>query len=271
VRADWDRTAVGWERFEAGFLYALAGVDPTLLRALDLRPGQRVLDVGCGTGDPAIAIAQFVLPRGSVTAIDLSPRMLAIARRRARLRGITNLRFRVADMARLPARARFDRVTSRFGLMFAEDLPGTLSRLRVALRPGGRAAFAVWGPAARNPMFAIRAEVARPFVTAAPEDPETTAHPLRLARPGRLASLMRAAGFRRVRTVGVRVPHLWGNLEEAEAMSLGVRGPLRKIYLDLGPADRARVRRRLTRAVARFRAGDVFRVPGYAWVASGLR
>ena len=79
--------------------------------------------------------------------------------------------------------------------MFADDLPGTLSGLREALRRGGRAAFAVWGPAARNPMFRLRAEVSRPFVKVPPPDPETTPHPLRLAPPQRILVLHRGDGM----------------------------------------------------------------------------
>jgi len=65
VRRDWNRAATAWERWETQVLHSLAAVDPALLRALALRPGQRVLDFGCGSGEPALAIAELVSPRGS--------------------------------------------------------------------------------------------------------------------------------------------------------------------------------------------------------------
>jgi ubiquinone/menaquinone biosynthesis C-methylase UbiE len=272
VRKDWERTAAGWEHYEPYFLYALAAVDPTLLRELSLRPGHRVLDVACGSGEPGLAIAQMVAPRGSVLGLDISPAMLAVARRRARMRGVRNIRFRVADVSRLRTpRARFHGAVSRFGLMFAEDITESLRRIRAALVPGGRATMAVWGPKARNPLFTVRDEAARPFVDAASMDPEETAHPLRLARPGLLPKLMRAAGFRRVTVTGVPVPFVYLSVDEFAEMTLHVRGPLRELWTTLSRADRQRLRRRLTQAVRRFRVGSLLRVPGFAWVVTGRR
>jgi SAM-dependent methyltransferase len=272
VRRDWDRTAEGWERYESHYLYALAAADPALFRALALRPGHRVLDIACGSGEPGLAIAQLVAPRGSVLGLDVSPAMLAIARRRARSRGVRNIRFRAGDIARFRApRARFDSAVSRFGLMFVQDVGATLDRIRAALKPGGRVALAVWGPAARNPTFAIREAAAAPFTDAPLADPECAAHPLRLARPGLLAGMLRAAGFRRVAVAGVRVPFVYRSVEEFAEMNLRVRGPLRELSDKLTRADQKRLLARLARGIRPFRAGPLIRAPGFAWVASGRR
>jgi SAM-dependent methyltransferase len=272
VRRDWDRTAAGWERYEPHYLYALAAADPALFRALALRPGHRVLDIACGSGEPGLAIAQLVAPRGAVLGLDVSPAMLAIARRRARYRGVRNIRFRAGDIAHFRAPgARFDGAVSRFGLMFVQDVGATLARIRAVLKPGGRVALAVWGPAGRNPTFAIRETAAKPFTDAPPVDPERTAHPLRLARPGLLARLLRAAGFRRVTVAGVRVPFVYRSVEEFAEMNLRVRGPLRELADGLTQADQKRLIARLTRGIRRFRVGPLIRAPGFAWVASGRR
>ncbi|MGH7730702.1 MAG: class I SAM-dependent methyltransferase, partial [Candidatus Eiseniibacteriota bacterium] len=272
TRRYWDRATLRWERFEPQLMYAMSAVDPTLLRALAPKPGQRVLDAGCGTGEPALAIAQWVAPRGSVLGLDLSPRMLAIARLRARQRGVTNVRFRPADLGRvrLP-RARFHGVVSRFGLMFVEDIPGALGALRAALRPGGRAAFAVWGPMRKNPVSRLSAEAVRPFLEEPPPPPESGPHPLRLGRRGALASLMRQAGFRGVATQGVGAPYVYGSEEEFLTMNLSYPNPLRDVYLSLSPRDRRRLRARFARGIRRFRSGQVVRVPGFAWVVTGRR
>jgi SAM-dependent methyltransferase len=252
-------------------MYALSAVDPALIVALSPRPGHRVLDVGCGSGEPALGIAQMVAPGGRVLGLDISPRMVAIARLRARQRAVRNVRFRVADLSRARLQhARYDAVVSRFGLMFVADPARALAALRLALKPGGRAAFAVWGPLRRNPISVLSADLTRGFL-GDPPDPEGGPHPLRFGRRGRLAGLMRAAGFRAVRASGVQTPTVHCSAEECMAMYLGFPNPLRDLYLSLPARDRARMRARFLHGVRRFRSGAVVRVPGFAWVVTGRR
>ncbi len=270
--AYWDRATLRWERFEPQLMYSLAAVNPALSRALRLKPGQHILDVGCGSGEPSLAFAQLVAPRGTVTGLDISPQMLAVARLRARQHGVTNARFRAADVgrARLPA-ARYHGVVSRFGLMFVADIPRALITLRAALRPGGRAAFAVWGPMSRNPISRLSVDATRPFMKEPPPSPESGPHPLRLGRRGALAGMMRQAGFKAVTSVGVRAPYVYGSEEEFLAMQLGYPNPLRDLYLSLSRRDQERMRARFARGIRRFRSGPVIRVPGFAWVVTGRR
>ena len=272
TRAFWDRATLRWERFEPQLMYALSAVDPALLLALEPRPGHHVLDLGCGSGEPSLAFAQLVSPRGRVVGLDISPRMVAIARLRARQRRVTNARFRVADLAtaRL-GRVCYHRVVSRFGLMFAQDIAGVLATIRGALRPAGRAAFAVWGPLRRNPISVLSADLVLEFAGEPPPAPESGPHPLRFGRRGALASLMRRAGFRGVRSVGVHAPPVHGSQEECLAMYLGFPNPLRDLYLSLSMRDRARMRTRFLRGIRPFRSGPVIRVPGFAWVVAGRR
>lgn len=272
TRAFWDRATLRWERFEPQLMYALSAVDPALLLALEPRPGHHVLDLGCGSGEPSLAFAQLVSPRGRVVGLDISPRMVAIARLRARQRRVTNARFRVADLARARlGRACYHRVVSRFGLMFAQDIAGVLATIRGALRPAGRAAFAVWGPLRRNPISVLSADLVLEFAGEPPPAPESGPHPLRFGRRGALASLMRRAGFRGVRSVGVHAPTVHGSQEECLAMYLGFPNPLRDLYLSLSMRDRARMRTRFLRGIRPFRSGPVIRVPGFAWVVAGRR
>jgi SAM-dependent methyltransferase len=82
-RATWDGVSPGWAEFGELFERGAAVVTARLVELAGLRPGAAVLDVGCGQGEPALAAAEAVEPGGRVLGIDLSPRMVAAARRRA--------------------------------------------------------------------------------------------------------------------------------------------------------------------------------------------
>ena len=269
VQRDWKKSAIGWERYETTLLHTLAAVDPFLIRALALAPGHRVLDFGCGSGEPTLAIAPLVAP-GSVLGLDLSTPMLAIARRRARLRGSRNVEFRRGDISRVRLR-RFDRIVSRFGLMFVEDVPATLARLRGLLKPGGRIALAVWAPLDRNAAFRIRAEVSRPFLAEPPPHPEAVPGPMRLGRAGWLAQLLRDAGFTGIHTDGVHTPFTYRDEEDYFAVNFTTPGPSQALYDSLDDAQRASLRRQLAQRLRPYRSGALLRLPGLAWVVSGRR
>ncbi len=148
-RASWDAASPGWEAWQAEFESGAALATARLLELAGVRTGQRVLDVATGQGEPALSAARVVGPTGRVVGIDLSPAMLAAARRRAGV--LPNLEFLEADMEALPHPAgSFDVVLSRFGLMFAADRAGVLRSLARVLAPGGVLAAAVWGPPASH-------------------------------------------------------------------------------------------------------------------------
>jgi ubiquinone/menaquinone biosynthesis C-methylase UbiE len=114
---------------------------------LDLRRGTRVLDVCCGTGASAISAAQVVGPEGSVLGIDLASNLLAIARKKAKDRGLRNVEFRVGDMldCGLP-NSSFDAVVCVFGIFFVPDMTAAVRELWKHVKPGGKLAITTWGP-----------------------------------------------------------------------------------------------------------------------------
>lgn len=128
--------------YEAFFVPALfQGWAYRVAEAAQLSPGERVLDVACGTGVLARAAATRVSPGGSVAGLDLNPGMLAVAERVA-----PHLAWRQGTAEALPyVDASFDAVVSQFGLMFFTDRQAALREMMRVLAPGGRLAVAVWG------------------------------------------------------------------------------------------------------------------------------
>ncbi|MVF23713.1 methyltransferase domain-containing protein [Methylocaldum sp. BRCS4] len=119
----------------------------TTIEALDLQPGQTVLDVCCGTGASAIPAAHQVGPEGRVLGVDLAENLLQLATTKATRAGLTNIEFRAGDFLSLGlADHDFDAVVCVFGIFFVPDMPGAVRELWRLVRPGGRLALTTWGP-----------------------------------------------------------------------------------------------------------------------------
>lgn len=132
-----------------------------LLEAAAAAPGERVLDVGCGTGATLLPFAAAVGPQGHATGVDIAEPMLARARQRVAEQGLTNITLLQADaQVHGFAPASFDLLTSRFGVMFFADPRAAFRNLFGALRPGGRLAMAVWASVAENIHRMIPFEIA---------------------------------------------------------------------------------------------------------------
>ncbi len=268
VARDWDETGHAWERWEPFLMYALHGVNVPLLRALRADHGHRVLDIGCGLGEPTLTVAAWVGPTGSVLGIDVARSMVDAARRRARVEHVRNATFRRADITRLRAPHEFDRAISRFGVMFADDVPAMLGAVHAALRPGGRAAFAVWAPLAMNPYFQLTAEAMAPYLEEVP-DPEHSPHPMRFARRGRLEAELQTAGFHGVETETARVSFVYPSPEIFADVQMETSGTLRRIAGKLSARAQRRIRESMAEAAAAHLSGSVVRIPGVAWIISG--
>lgn len=156
-RQDWNRVAGGWEKWDRFFDEQMAFLNHRLVADARLRSGMRVLDLGSGTGYPALLGAQTVGPSGSMIGLDLAEQMLAVARRKASALGFANVTFRTGDVTALPFDANsFDAVTSRFCLMFLPEIPKAAAEIARVLNPGSWLAAAVWSAPRRIPRSASR-------------------------------------------------------------------------------------------------------------------
>lgn len=166
------------------------------LRELAPAPGEAVLDLGCGAGATSAALARAVGPGGRVTGIDISPDLLAVARRRP---GCERVEFLAGDAATHPfPEAAYDALFSRFGCMFFDRPVAAFANLRRALRPGGRAVLVVWRELGLNPWAAIPAAVGSELLGPAEPVPPGTPGPFAWAQPEVFRPILGGAGFSRL-------------------------------------------------------------------------
>ncbi len=223
------------EKWKAKSAVMGRAVTEALVACADPQPNMRVLDLACGTGEPAITIATRIAPTGHLTALDLSADLLAIAADRARQRGLTNLTTQQADAQQLPfPDAQFDLATSRFGVMFFPDTQRALHELRRVLKPGARACFTVWG-SKDQPYFAstigvVHHHVGGPLLEGNGPDP------FRFSRPGSLSEALTQSGFSNVHEETRTVPWTWpGPPEEAWEQQRAIATPFLPMFNRVPP------------------------------------
>jgi SAM-dependent methyltransferase len=162
-----------------------------------LLPGQRVLDLGCGSGRTTLELASRVGPGGEAVGVDISAEMLAKARERAAQPGTGNVAFVHADVqVHDLGEARFDAAYSRFGVMFFADPVAAFANVRRALRPGAMLSFVCWQSVFDNEWMLLPGAAVASVIGSLPPMPAPgEPGPFSLADPGRARAVLEAAGF----------------------------------------------------------------------------
>ena len=183
-----------WVALQARMDQLLQPVLTHLLAQADLAPGQQVLDIGAGTGASCLQAADVVGPSGHVTGADISDTMTQIARARAGDR--KNMTVLFADAATHDfAPVRFDRVISRFGMMFFTDPVAAFRNIARAMHPEATITFATWGEIAQNPYFTTPAQVAKSIIGTPPKSDPDAPGPFAFRDPQRVLDLLHKTGF----------------------------------------------------------------------------
>jgi ubiquinone/menaquinone biosynthesis C-methylase UbiE len=164
------------------------------MEALDLRAGQRVLDVGCGIGRTPLALARAIGPAGHVTGMDLLEDAVRVAEADAELPA--NLSFLCGDAQHFPFAPRaFDSIFSRFGVMFFGDPIAAFRNLRAALKPGGKLGFVCWRRLEENELDRLPLEAAASRLPAELVKAIASAEWFSFADPDHIRRLLENAGF----------------------------------------------------------------------------
>jgi SAM-dependent methyltransferase len=255
-RAQWNTAATGWRKHSELIDAAASGVSDRLVEMADVKPGDRVLDVAAGYGEPSLSAAKVVGEDGAVVATDISGEMLAYGRERAEAAGLRNIEFVESDAASLDfPEGSFDAALSRWGIIFEPDGEAAAERVRGFLEPGGKMAISSWGTPEEVPFLAI------PMMTAmkrldVPPPPPGTPGPLSRPTPEALGGLLAGGGFSEIETERTEVTLEWGSAEEFTTFVREIAPPIRAM-IDPHPEDvQAATWNAITEAVRERAAAD---------------
>lgn len=252
-RTQWDAVAPGWATWWQTIERGAQSVSQRMVDFAEVVPGQRVLDIATGIGEPALLAARRVGPSGRVVATDLSAAMLALASRRAAGMEIRNVDFLEVDAGHLPfPPSSFDAVLCRWGITSLPRHAEILTDIRRLLRPHGIFVTAVWeeDPKSR-PLATLATAVLHEIV--APSSPLPHTQP----GPGSVAAALRAdmlhAGFRHIHTENVALTLEFASTEDCTSYLRDVSPDLTTALSTLSSTQLALFNTRLAQHLQPFR------------------
>ena len=194
----WNKVSDGWKKWNEFTMNFLKPMGNAIIKALNIKSDDVVLDVASGTGEPAFSIAT-IAAKGKVYATDLSEEMLAIARSYADERDINNIEFKVADVSDLPFKDNFfNKISCRMGFMFFPDIQLATNEMFRVCSEGGKVAICVWAAPESNDWSVTMTKVLSKYI----EIPKPSADApgmFRCAEPGLVKQLFENAGFKNVK------------------------------------------------------------------------
>jgi ubiquinone/menaquinone biosynthesis C-methylase UbiE len=246
-------------------------INDLLLTHAAAKPGESVLDVGCGTGTTALPLAAAVLPGGHITGIDVSAPMLEVARTRSA--ALPNVRYLQADAQINDFEGQtFDLLASRFGVMFFTEPVGAFKNLRNAMAHGGRLCFVCWAPLNDNPHWQIPFDIVAGRLGQPEPRHKYAPGPLAFSDTAYLESILSESGFTDIRIAPTPVTIIGESLEDEARIGcfLGPAGAL----LDEKKADtetRNVIRDDIAAALKAFETPDGMRLPAAVYLVTAAR
>jgi ubiquinone/menaquinone biosynthesis C-methylase UbiE len=244
---------------------SVAGFSESGLTAAAAKPGEEVLDVGCGTGGTTAELSRAVSSSGHVLGVDISEPLIAAAR----AQNLANATFAVGDATTYAFEsAAFDLVFSRFGVMFFADPVQAFKNLHRALKPSGRLVFVCWRTPQENPWGLVPLRAAAPYLPPferpGPEDPGQYAFGDR----ARVERILKEAGFAapsfqaldRSIPMGKDIPEMLDNLAKF--------GPLSRLFAEAEPAQVDKAKEAIAEALAPYATAEGVRLAGACWLVS---
>ena len=253
-----------WVEFQDELDQLLERVNDRLLQRSEIELGERVVDIGCGTGATTMSVASLVGESGLALGVDISKTLLGCAKSRSSNISGGRIEYTLADAQTWRFNAdSFDLVISRFGMMFFANPVLAFKNLAVALRESGRMSFVSWANASSNPWFAIPRDAAIDQLGKPAPTPPTAPGPLAFASADYVMNIMDEAGLD-ARSADIEQIELLysGSVAEAAHLASNV-GPAMRIVkeFDGSPADIVEIKKKVAEGFQKFTVNDGIRIP----------
>ena len=268
----WQTSARYWDKYRVLIAQMFAPLTSGLVEEARIGIGQKVLDVGGGSGEPSLTISGIVGPTGSVMYTDPVDSMVETAQAEAGRRGLTNIQFRQCSANDLPFPDKtFDLAVARLSAMFFVDpVRGIQEALRV-VRNDGCVSFAVWGAKEANPFFSTVSDVFDRFVESPTEDPDAP-DAFRFAAPGKLAGILKDAGAKNVIERQLHFPiKATISFEQFWQLRTEMSESLREKIAGLTPAQLPIIKQTVAGAARRYFVSGKMSFPAEALIVSGRK
>jgi len=258
-----------WARLADSQDIMLGALGMAALDACDIQLGQTVLDTGCGSGTTTIEIARRVDAEGRVLGIDISTPMLDVGRARLEALGIDGVTFDNNDVATYSfEEGTFDRVYSRFGVMFFIDPIAAFTNIRKGMKSGGRLTFVCWQALDKNPWMEIPFKIALQYLPAPPASRPEEPGPMAFADPDRVRRILSGAGFGDINLESLETTLPLGSDVPASVEKLVQLGPTGRL-LGNAPEDiKAQVSDTLSDVIAKFQTDTGVMIGSATWIVS---
>jgi len=260
-------TGQKWAKHQTDMDRNMADIAVAGLALADARPGERVLDIGCGNGSTSLALGETVGPSGDVIGVDVSQPMLAMAKSRI---NAPNVRFIEADAATHPFAADRDLIFSRFGVMFFVEPVAAFANIRKAAATGGRLAFICWRKVEENEWSMRPYLAALPFLPEQKEADPNAPGPFAFADRERTRGILAQAGFRDIAIEPFDgYMRLGASPEHAALLLTSLMGPASRALKNVDEETRVKARDAIAKDMAAFQGSAPEIAPGTAcWLVS---
>ena len=270
-REQWNRDGAAWRRWNPTLDRWYGEATRQMLDLARIQPGQRILDIAAGAGEPAVSAAERVGPSGYVLATDISEGIVELALQVARERGLEQVEARTMDGEKLDMPAEsFDVVLCRLGLMYMPHPVTALCEWRRVLKGGGRVAAVVFSTPDRNPWGAVPASIIRQRAQLPPPVPGQPG-PFSLGGPGALEDVFKRAGFANPEVRAVPALHRAASAAEYVKVAREAFGGFNAMMAHLSPQACEAAWSDIESSMRSFELGDGFEAPGECLVVVAMK